>query len=344
MMMRMNSNDATTTAVHNVDKIFRYFHIPWNGEHSIVRQCCIHCGDNRSALNIYLYGHSTNFYYQCNTHQCHEVFRPTILGFIRGMLSNQIGWRKYGDNIVPFRRTLQFVYDIADGKIITSKRSSYLPDFSVASNQNNGVTDSQIRQALQIPSQYFLERGIDEEILNSYNIGECLRIGKPMYKRTVVPIYDEQGHYVGCTGRSINGSQPKWLHHGFQSGNYLFNYGRDKELIRNTRTIILTEGILDCLKLKQTMPSVGVVSTFGVNLTDRQQFLLECSGCTTIIVLFDTDEAGRKACDKIKNKCAKLYNVVVPEYSYKDVGSMTKEQIIENFGGICGTTNTGTIW
>src|SRR5579885_1810567 len=71
--------------------------------------CPVHGGDNQGALNLYEDGHSVAGYWRCYTHGCHNVFRPTALGFVRGVLSNQrLGWAKEGDAVAPWRDVVDY--------------------------------------------------------------------------------------------------------------------------------------------------------------------------------------------------------------------------------------------
>src|SRR5436305_12542055 len=47
----------------------------------------IQLGDNYSAINLYPEGDKTRGIRRCNTHQCHNVFQKTIIGFAGEVLS-----------------------------------------------------------------------------------------------------------------------------------------------------------------------------------------------------------------------------------------------------------------
>lgn len=55
----------------------------------ISMSCPIHGGDNDSALNLYHEGDSYRGNWKCRTHQCEQVFKSSIIGFIRGCLSRE---------------------------------------------------------------------------------------------------------------------------------------------------------------------------------------------------------------------------------------------------------------
>ena len=71
--------------------------------------CPIHGGDNVSACNLYYTGDSYRGNWKCRTHQCEQIFKPSILGFIRGCLSHsQNNWTHNGDNMVSFNDAIEF--------------------------------------------------------------------------------------------------------------------------------------------------------------------------------------------------------------------------------------------
>ena len=72
---------------------------------------------------------------------------------------------------------------------------------------------------------------------------------------------------------------------------------------------------------------INTVGMFGSSLSDAQARILETSGALNIVILSDNDEAGRKAKESITKKCERLFHIVCPEISTKDVGEMTVEQI-----------------
>ena len=188
--------------------------------------------------------------------------------------------------------------------------------------------------------------------MDRYDVGLCDIAGKPMCNRAVAPIYDITGdNMVGCTGRSIYEACPKcgayhnpnndcpnaeirwayskWKHStDFKSQNNLYNYweGFAKEHIQSTSVAIVVESPGNVWRLEEN----GIhnsVAIFGSSMSDRQKIILDSSGAMAIIVLTDSDEAGRKAAQDIKNKCQNTYRVFIPTISKGDVAEMTSEEI-----------------
>lgn len=328
----------------------------------ICGQCPIHNGDNKSALNLYPDGDSYRGNWKCRTHNCEKTFQGSIIGFIRGVLSNQqLGWSKHGDDTLSFNDTIKFIESFLGNdvsKIKISKKQIEKNNFSaIVKHITNEpiinlskISRNSVRQSLIIPAEYFVNRGFDAKVLDSYDVGLCNKPDKEMYNRAVAPIYDNDHKYVvGCSGRSIFekcvncGSYhdpentcpsaeekwkfPKWKHNkDFKSQNYLYNMWRAKDHILDSTTVILVESPGNVWRLEEC----GIhnsVAIFGSSLSDRQKVLLDGSGAMTIILIMDNDEAGQKASIAITNKCKNTYNIKNIRISKSDIGDMTPEEI-----------------
>lgn len=289
---------------------------------------CFHPNaNNPTALNIYhqeLNGMVGNW--RCYTHQCEKKFGRSIFGFLRGVLNKSfIEAINYAiDTLKINKQTLEINDE-------TVEQSAFIKQCNILSNKETkcnipDISDEQIRTRLIIPSPYCLKRGFSAEVLNKFNIGDCHRKGKYFYKRTVIPIYDSKGKQtIGFTGRSLNGRTPKWLHSkGFDKENCLFNYWNAKEEIKKTHTAILTEGPFDCINL-YSKGIKNVVSVFGTSLNQGQMLLLNKCSALTLIVMFDNDEPGKKASQKIIDEC-QLYRLFFPKIE-DDPGSMTQTEV-----------------
>jgi len=333
------------------------------GSKMLTMSCPIHGGDNPSALNIYPYGDSYRGNWKCRTHNCEKIFKASIIGFIRGVLSNrEKGWSKDGDDACSFDNALDFALkflnqDLKDIKVsrvqkdkmsFTNTISNLLPSNTVTSI--NKVNRKAIRSSLQIPSPYYIDRGYTKSILDRYDIGNCTKNNKEMSGRVVVPIYDnEYRHMVGCSGRSTfqqcsvcesyHDTQQdcphkedlwkysKWKHNfGLKCQNHLYNYWFAKEHILRDGYAIIVESPGNVWRLEEN----GIrhsIAIFGTSLSNMQKIILDGSGAMTLIILMDNDDAGHKAAEIIKQKCYKTYKILMPSISSNDVGEMTTEQI-----------------
>lgn len=287
-----------------------------------ISMCCpIHGGDNPSALNLYHTGDSYRGNWKCRTHQCEKIFLPSIVGFIRGVLSKQkLNWKKRGDDTVSFKDTMLFAMKFLSIKDINSIKVEHNPNASFVKNttilntkakKTNLVPRSKIVSSLQIPSKYFLNRGFSKDVLTKYDVGDCFTSGKEMVGRAVAPIYDmDYKGMIGCTGRTINDEYfPKWRHSkGFVAEDHLYNVWFAKESILDTGNVILVESPGNVWTLEQA----GIhnsLATFGSHLTDRQKMMLDMTGAMKIITIMDGDEAGELGRKQIDEKCSKTYNI-----------------------------------
>jgi 5S rRNA maturation endonuclease (ribonuclease M5) len=329
----------------------------------IAMRCPIHGGDNSSALNLYYKGDSYRGNWKCRTHQCEEVFKGSVIGFVRGCLSKQNGWTGPGDPMVSFEDAVDYALNFTKKNLkdikINKKEIEKTNFINVVNNiqsdnkQTNNepkISRNTITKSLDIPSLYFLDRGFNKDILIKYDIGECNISNKEMYGRAVVPVYDESYSYmVGCSGRSIykicdacksyhsskencpdedyRWQYSKWKHNkGFKTQDHLYNLWFAKDYIQKSKSIILVESPGNVWRLEES----GIhnsVALFGSVLQEKQKLLIDLSGAMTIYVLMDNDEAGKKATEKIFNKCYKTYNIVNIEIDHNDVADMKIHEV-----------------
>jgi len=348
----------------NIQELLDYFQLDYKDHGKMISMSCpIHDGDNTGALNLYVEGDNYRGNWKCRTHQCENIFKGSIIGFVRGLLSSRnYNWSQEGDTVCTFKETIDFITsfikkDLRDIKVSKSTRnkSAFTNTISHINNsinidRSNLLTRNKIRPLLEIPAKYYIDRNFSSEILDRYDVGYCGNPNKEMYDRVVVPVYDpEYLHMVGCSGRSIhekchrcscyhnpNGDCPadnkkylysKWKHSvNFKSQNSLYNFWFAKKHIQETGIVILVESPGNVWKLEENNihNSVGI---FGSSISDRQKIILDSSGAMTIIVLTDNDDAGKKAALQIKEKCQNTYRIFVPSISKSDVAEMTKNEI-----------------
>lgn len=115
--------------------------------------------------------------------------------------------------------------------------------------------------------------------------------------RLIVPIHSETGTILGFGGRSLDGSDPKYLNSPestlFNKSRLLYNLHRAKEQMRKLDRAILVEGYFDCISLDYAgVP--GVVASMGTSLTTGQAALLR-KFARYVVIAYDGDEAGRNA-------------------------------------------------
>lgn len=350
----------------NIETLLEMFNVDYRKTPKmIISSCPIHGGDNQSAFNAYPYGENYRGNWKCRTHHCEEIFMPSTIGMVRGLLSHKNeGWQKDGDKMVSFNDTMVFIEEFLNrdpSDVISFGNTEYkqFNQLVQAVKKEPEIPDNEIkkiiprqtvRKLLQIPSKYYIDRGYSAEILDKYDVGLCLTKGKEMCGRVVAPIYDnDYTTMIGCTGRSIfdkcdnckayhnqsykcpdknnQWKYSKWKHSfNFKSQACLYNYWFAKKYIQETGKVILVESPGNVWRLEEN----GIhnsVAMFGSNLSDKQLSLLDAAGAMTIIVLTDNDQAGKDAQKAILNKCQKTHRIFSPKITKNDVGDMTKDEI-----------------
>lgn len=123
--------------------------------------------------------------------------------------------------------------------------------------------------------------------------------------RLLFGIRDARGRIVGFGGRSMDGSEPKYLNSPasslFDKSSQLFGVFEARERIRQTKQVIVTEGYIDTIAnsmagLEQTVATMGTACT---------EYHLErlCALAPEIVFSFDGDKAGLAAAWKSLQTC-----------------------------------------
>ena len=115
--------------------------------------------------------------------------------------------------------------------------------------------------------------------------------------RLMIPIHRETGALVGFGGRSLDGTDPKYLNSPesdlFNKSRLLYNLHRSKDAMRRIDRAILVEGYFDSIALDHAgVP--GVVASMGTSLTSGQASLLR-RYTTKVVIAYDGDDAGKSA-------------------------------------------------
>lgn len=326
--------------------------------------CPIHCGDNAGALNLYFDGDSVPGYWRCQTRHCERTFRKTIIGFVRGVLSNrEHGW--IGPNskkTVGFSQTIDWCCNFlgtkfkdlrVDTQELEKRRYIHHIDSVVRSinKANAGVPREQAIRKLSIPGEYFIKRKWSPEVLRQYDVGTPRDPSSPFRERTVVPIYDDTGSFlIGATARSIHEKCQKcrfWhnpsvscptgpyanLHfckwrntENFHRETCLYNYWYAKGHIKRTQTAVLVEGPGDLWRLVEAEIPMGL-AMLGVDLSDQQQVILEMSGAMNVVLLLNNDTAGRDGITNLREQLGRSFRIHTPTLPSNDLGDLSPAEV-----------------
>lgn len=115
--------------------------------------------------------------------------------------------------------------------------------------------------------------------------------------RLIVPIFDSQGRAAGFAGRSLDGSEPKYINSPdspiYRKRSVLYGLHQARSTIRRERSAILFEGYFDCLSAWQA-GIAGAVAVCGTALTPDHAKLLSAQ-TRDVVLAFDADAGGRRA-------------------------------------------------
>lgn len=283
--------------------------------------CPIHGGNNETGVSIL----TERKLWGCWTHNCHEEYGKNIYGFVQGVLSTHNG------KTASFKQALNYLIKLYGDYPILNETIQYYntyDDFAkIVKLFDRPQTNDPYELFpinLNLRSEYFIKRGFCPETLEYFGVGESDEIKN----RAMIPIHNEHGGFVGYISRSTKPYViPKFLFStGLNKTDYLYNYNRAIEHIRNKNSIILVEGQGDVWRLFEA-GVLNAIGCFGKDLSGKQIELLLKSGATNLIVLLDDDEAGREAKFKIQRMLHKLFKIKFPKLYKKDLGQCVVEEV-----------------
>lgn len=182
--------------------------------------------------------------------------------------------------------------------------------------------------------EYLQSRGFDQDAIDSFGLGfapqgapiarrleaqgaDAVRLGEGVglvrrredgsaydffWNRLMVPIRDARGRTVGFGARLLPGAEgPKYVNtpetEWFKKGSLIYGFDKALKHARTKKRLILVEGYTDVMALH----AAGLresVAVLGTSTTSQHARLVRKTGAQTGILLFDGDEAGRKAAVK----------------------------------------------
>ncbi len=115
--------------------------------------------------------------------------------------------------------------------------------------------------------------------------------------RIMFPIHDLKGDVIAFGGRAIDNSEPKYLNSPetpvFNKRRVLYGFNRAKDSIKDTGQVLLMEGYLDVITA-HTYGFTNAVAPLGTACTQEHGKLIK-RFVEEVILVFDSDEAGKKA-------------------------------------------------
>ncbi|MCB4205156.1 DNA primase [Deferribacterales bacterium Es71-Z0220] len=123
--------------------------------------------------------------------------------------------------------------------------------------------------------------------------------------RLIIPIKNESGKVVGFSGRSLDGTMPKYVNSPeskfFKKRELLYNLNLAKQYIKEKNQSIIVEGFFDVIRLYKH-GFKNVVSPMGTSFTKEQTAILKRFSDEGVII-FDGDEAGINASFRAIDNC-----------------------------------------
>ncbi len=158
----------------------------------------------------------------------------------------------------------------------------------------------------------------------------------------IIPIWDVNNNFIGVGGRTMmpeaqfkSLGYPKYKNSQYDKANHLFGLNYAKQTIREKNTAIVVEGYFDVISSHQA-GLTNVVATSGVFLSPKQTLLLSRYS-EDIKILFDNDEAGKRAAQKYLERRAtagvNLKEMFLPD-GFKDIDEYivkAKPENLDNF-------------
>ena len=269
--------------------------------------CPIHKGDNKNAFSVY----TENGIWCCFTLHC-EYNNYGPIGLTK-LLLERTGKQ------VSYREARQVFENITELELVKNDgiHNNFLKKYV---KEKPKLSRAKVIERLEIPSPYFnKERGFSTDILKKYDVGNCHNKKSRFFNRAIVPIYDVDYQYmVGCTARSIDGRDPKWLHDNFKRDLSLYNSWFAKNEIAESNTCVLVESPGNIWRLEESGIHCGL-AMYGTQLSFGQMRLLAQLGVLNIVLALDNDNAGKKATASIVERLKGLYNIVIPKIDYGDL-------------------------
>ena len=180
---------------------------------------------------------------------------------------------------------------------------------------------------------YMKSKGFSEDELKQSDLLSLSEKNHKYYarfrNRVMFPIIDTSGNIIAFGGRVMDDSKPKYLNSsdtpGFKKSRNLFalNYAKNN----CADSLILCEGYMDVIAL-HAAGFENAVATLGTAITSEQARMIT-RYTKKVILIYDTDEAGRKA----DERAMRLLNEVGLEVRVlKLKGAKDPDEFIKKFG------------
>ena len=197
-------------------------------------------------------------------------------------------------------------FDIMDTacKIYTEKLFS--PDGAHALEyiRRRGFSDEMIKKyriGYAPKNNIISNKFVNTRMENVINTGLCRRGDYGLYDffrdKLMFPIFSPRGQIVAFSGRSLDGSEPKYINTSdtelFHKRHTIFGLNFARDAIHRANRSIVVEGQIDAIQM-QNNGFPETIAPLGTALTEEHIAIL-CKSNRNIVFCFDGDNAGQKA-------------------------------------------------
>lgn len=319
--------------------------------------CPIHGGDNKDACNIFIGDKAYVVNWKCFTHHCESETNTGIFGFIQGRLSVLQNREVKMHEAISWCENLFKDTNFANRKRFNANNWIDNIENKKIAEKTIKIHKEQVSKRLLTPVHFYINRGISQKVLDTYNVGICTDKHKKFYNRIVVPVFDSKNEYaIGFVARTLYNKcdkckyyhskdtncpetrleryfGSKWINStGFKAENYFYNYWHAITDMQRLSTVILVEGQGDVWKIVQS-GHYNVLGCFGSKVKEIQKQTLIDSGISNVIIWGDPDDAGKSFYNQADEELGRYFNIYSIE-SEKDPQDTTEVKINELINNI----------
>lgn len=271
------------------------FHVIRRTPKELRGPCKVHGGDNPTAFRFNLETKT----WCCYTRHCEGDRDKDVVGLVQ-LTTKQ-----------PFVESVKFLADLCG--VDLENQSQLSEEFKKLKQQREMLIEIRrskamapvtsffpeevVEELLPYRSDYFVERGFPEDLLDFYEVGG-MTDSRGIHRETI-PIRDEEGYLLTVSARRTDSDEdPKYiLMKDVPKEATLYNLHVARHYTGLDRTLILVEGFVDVWALS-LLGIYNSVAAMGTHITPNQARLL-WRHAENIIVMLDADDAGREATPKV---------------------------------------------
>lgn len=310
---------------NHIEEILDKLNLDWVKENGwICMPCCFHGGVKRN-----LKYRDKHFYCFSECRQAYNIIQ-VVQHELNLDFSQAISWLSSMLGISNSDLTLTAT------KMASRERLKKLKSLTKKKTHNKykQVSQTTLNDIEEYYHPYLLNKGYKKDTLKYFDIGYC-RYGE-LANRIVFKIDAPDGTIISLSGRSVDGSEPKY-HIIYETDKSETLYGISK-INKQDNYIIVVEGFKSVLSLYQ-WGFKSVVAVMGSDISDEQIKLLLKLG-RKVICISDNDKAGRRLNQKIYNRLYKYLPVVkidMSEFAEFEKDSPCHEDL--DFDSMCDLTD-----